>query len=184
MIQTERCEKNPSILKAFCSHCNGLQRGTTENPVFSLGEESVNGMSLVTVLKNGGPIHLHDQKFRFGLRNARLMLACLPELREFWQGTDEQRRQFAPRIRNWDDLRPTATISISVEMCPSFERSDTGELIDEPFLVLRSSEPDVAEKGLGYMKCRAICAVKAELQNWVEKVGTKTQRRSLRDLNL
>jgi hypothetical protein len=65
------------MLKAFCSHCQGKAPGTRDNPVFSLKEQWYQGFPVVEVLKNGGPIHSHDSNFRFGVRKANMILACI-----------------------------------------------------------------------------------------------------------
>ena len=42
-----RCPKNPSLLKATCSHCRGLGQGTADNPVYSLKEDNFRGHPVV-----------------------------------------------------------------------------------------------------------------------------------------
>lgn len=73
------------MLKAYCSHCRGTERGTAENPRFSLKEDYLNGCPVVEVLKDGGPVHSFDSNFRFGMRKAQMLLACVDVLREFWE---------------------------------------------------------------------------------------------------
>jgi len=36
MPDEERCPKSPSMLRAYCSHCQGTQLGTPNNPIFSI----------------------------------------------------------------------------------------------------------------------------------------------------
>ena len=43
----------------------------------------MNGYPVVEVLKNGGPVHSFDSNFRFGVRKAQMLLACVHILREF-----------------------------------------------------------------------------------------------------
>jgi hypothetical protein len=46
------------MLKAYCSHCQGTEPGTAENPKYSLKEDDFDGYPIVEVLKNGGSIHM------------------------------------------------------------------------------------------------------------------------------
>jgi hypothetical protein len=156
------------MLKASCSHCQGLERGTADNPQFSLREDYFNGCPVVEVLKNGGPVHVWDSHFRFGQRKAEILVACMAHLRKFWQSTDDERLAFAPQqIQN---QRRALRILIYVEMHPDFEHS-TGTIIDRPWLCLRTLPPDNDHIGLGMMKCRAICAVEEQLRQWLRKQG-------------
>jgi len=82
MVGEERCAKYPSMLKVFCSHCQGTILGTRDNPIFSLKEDWYNGFPVVEVLKNGGPIHVYDRNFRFGTRKAQMIIACVEVLDE------------------------------------------------------------------------------------------------------
>lgn len=158
----ERCPKYPSMLKATCSHCRGLPRGTGENPVYSLKEDALNGYPVVEVLKNGGPVHRHDRHFRFGRRKAEMLLACLPALREFGWATEEEQRQFERRVI--EDRSLGVKIRVYVEMHPDFERS-TGMEIKRPWLCLQTDRRRI---GLGMMKCRAVWAVGEDLRAWVQ----------------
>ena len=53
-------------------------------------------------------------------------------------------------------------------MLPYFDLS-TGRTIDRPFLRLQTSSPYEDVKGVGAMKCRAICAVEKQLREWLMK---------------
>ena len=88
---------------------------------------------MVEVLKDGGPVHKYDDHFRFGIRKAQMLLACVEVLREFWQSTEEQRLAFKPRLI--EDQRMRLQVSIFVEMHPDFEYS-TGQTVDRPWLRL------------------------------------------------
>ncbi len=98
MVNQERCPKNPSMLKAYCSHCQGTERGTAENPKFSLKKDTYCGFPVVEVLKNGGQVTMSDSHFRFGVRKAQMLVASIPILREFWRSSDAQRLKFMPRV--------------------------------------------------------------------------------------
>ena len=167
----ERCPKFPSILKANCSHCQGLERGTADNPRFTLSEGLFDGWPVVEVLKNGGPVHVWDEHFRFGERKAEILIACVDILREFWQSTDDEKRTFASRQERG------LVIRIYIEMRRDFERS-TGTTVDRPWLCLHALPPDNVRIGLGTMKCQAICAVEKDLQKWLleRKIQQKIQR--------
>jgi hypothetical protein len=168
VVGEERCPKYPSMPKAYCSHCQGLERGTADNPRFSLVEDYFNGCPVVEVLKNGGPVHVWDEHFRFGQRRAEILIACMASLREFWLSTDDQRRAFASRVT--ENQTRGLRIQIYVEMHPDFEHS-TGATIDRPWLRLHALPPDNAHIGLGMMKCQAICAVEEHLKRWLRKQG-------------
>jgi len=168
MASQERCPKNPSMLKAYCSHCQGTERGTAENPRFSLKEDNFCGCPVVEVLKNGGQVTVSDSHFRFGVRKAQMLVACVSVLREFGRASDEQKLQFKTQTipNETGDLR----IKVYVEMHPDFELSD-GRPIDRPWLRLQALPPDNDHIGLGTMKCRAICEVEEDLKNWLRRQG-------------
>ena len=168
MPSEERCPKNPSMPKAYCSHCQGTERGTVSNPKFSIRASYFEGCPVVEVLKDGGPVHKYDDHFRFGIRKAQMLLACVEVLREFWQSTEEQRLAFKPRLI--EDQRTRLQVSIFVEMHPDFEYS-TGQTVDRPWLRLKVLSFDKEHIGLGMIKCRAVCAVKEDLQRWLKKEG-------------
>lgn len=162
------CTKNPSLPKAYCSHCQGTAR--TSAPVFSLREEHFLGYPTVEVLKNGGPVHSWDSNFRFGQRKAAIMLACIAALREFGNARDDdERRIFEARVIENRGLR----VQIEVQMRPEFETS-TGLTVERPYLYLQALPPATGHIGVGVLKCRAICAVERHLQDWLSKTqGTQ-----------
>lgn len=166
MDERERCPKYPSMLKTYCSHCQGSERGTTDNPRFSLKEafDHVHGYPVVEVLKNGGPVHRYDSHFRFGRRKAEMLVVCLPVLREFGWSTDDEMLEFKPRLII--DRRRGLRVQIYVQMHPDFEYS-TGATVERPWLCLQAMVPDNHHIGLGMMKCRAICAVEKDLNDWL-----------------
>ena len=166
--EQERCPKYPSMRKAHCAHCQGTERGTADNPKFSLKEYYFHGYPIVEVLKNGGPVNMWDEHFRFGQRKAEILIACVAVLREFWQSSDES-LAFKPQLI--ENQRRGLRIQIYVEMHPDFELS-TGAKIDRPWLRLQALAPDDAHHvGLGMMKCRAICAVEEDLKHWLRRHG-------------
>jgi hypothetical protein len=170
MSGQERCPKNPSMLRAYCSHCQGTNQGTLENPRFSLKEDYLNGSPVVEVLKNGGPVHFYDSNFRFGVRKAQMLLACLEVLKEFYHSTEEERLSFPSRLI--EDRRHSLTVQIYVEMHQDFEIS-TGAKVERPWLRLNALPPDKEHLGLGMVKCRAVYAVKDELRRWLRKHGVR-----------
>ena len=164
----ERCPKYTSMLKAYCSHCQGTERGTSANPRFSLNEDYLNGCPVVEVLKDGGPVHSFDSNFRFGIRKAQMLLACVNVLRGFWHASDEEKLAFVPQVV--DDQRHRIRVRIHIELHPGFEYS-TGQTIDRPWLRLQALPPDSEHIGLGTIKCRAICEVKNDLEQWLRRHG-------------
>jgi hypothetical protein len=161
---SERCEKYPSMERRFCSHCQGPALGTRENPYFSIREDEYDGYPVVEILKNGGPIHADDANFRFGVRKAEMLLACLPALKTFGWGSDKERYSFQPQTFEDREIG----ISVFVEMHPNFVRS-TGELINEPWLQLETTPQTESPLRLGVMKCKAVCSVQDELRAWVRR---------------
>lgn len=168
MDPNERCPIYPSMLKTQCSHCQGSARGTPSSPRFSLRESNFHGNPVVEVLRNGDQAVPWDKDFRFGLRKAQMLIACVTELREFWLATDAEKLSFSPRLV--ENKRMGLRINVFVEMHPDFEHSLHGP-IDRPWLQLRALPPDATRIGLGTSKCRIICAVEQDLRNWLLKHG-------------
>jgi len=156
------------MLKAYCAHCQGSERGTADNPRFSLKEGYFNGYPVVELLKNGGQVTLSDSHFRFGVRKAQILVACVALFREFWRSSDERKLAFKPRLI--ENQRRGLRIQVYVEMHPDFELSD-GRPIDRPWLRLQALPPDNDHIGLGTMKCRAICEVEEDLKHWLQRQG-------------
>ena len=161
----EKCSIYPSMLKAYCSHCQETERGTLGNPRFSLKQGFFNGYPVVEVLKDGGQVVMSDEHFRFGVRKAQMLVACIGVLREFWQSTEAQRYTFKPQ--QITDQTRSLIIHVRVEVHSDFEHS-TGRTINCPWLRLRALPPDNDHIGLGVMKSRAICEVKEDLERWLQ----------------
>ena len=67
MSDQEKCPIYSSMLKAYCSHCQGTGRGTAAaNPKFSLIEATFKGHPVVEILKDGASIHMWGDHFQFG----------------------------------------------------------------------------------------------------------------------
>jgi hypothetical protein len=166
MPTSETCPLYPSMLKQYCSHCQGTSRATRNNPRFSVKRDSFDGAPMIEIFKDGGAIHLWDSHFRFGLRKAEIVVTCIDVLREFWRSDGAE---FTPRVvaNPHRGLR----VRVFVELHLDFERSD-GELVDRPWLHLQSltfgNTPTI---GLGLLKCRAICEVEADIRTWLCEYG-------------
>ena len=171
MDERERCPKNASMLKAYCSHCQGTQRGTLDNPSFSLKESHYHGFPVIEVLKNGGSIHVWDSHFRFGLRKAEMHITCLSVLREFGWSSDDERLGFKSKLI--ENRKRGLRIQVYIEMHPEFEHS-SGATIERPWLRLEALPPDKDHIGLGMMKCRAVAAVQDDLKRWLQRNGVPT----------
>jgi hypothetical protein len=154
------------MLRAYCSHCQGTSRGTKDNPAFSIKEIFGHGFPLVEVLKDGGQVGWWDEHFQFSVRKAQMLLSCLPLLKEFWQSSDEQRRNLEPKIMPNDV--DGSRIRVYVKMYPEFELA-SGRTIDKPYLYLQALPPYDETIGLGAVKCRAICEVAEDLRKWLAK---------------
>jgi hypothetical protein len=81
MSDQEKCPIYPSMLKAYCSHCQGIGHGTAANPKFSLSEATFKGHPVVEILKDGASIHMWDDHFQFGRRKAEMLVACIDRTR-------------------------------------------------------------------------------------------------------
>lgn len=161
----DRCPKNPSLPRAWCSHCQGFVRGTAQNPHFSIKADLYKGSPVVEVLKNGGPIHPWDSHWVLNRLKVRMILASMKLLRRFWQAADDDERialdgQF---VQN-EELR----IRVCVKMHEDFEDSK-GVTVERPWLFLEASPPYKEDVGLGMAKCRAVSATERELAEWLQR---------------
>jgi len=84
----------------------------------------------------------------------------------FWHLGREGMVAFKPRIVQ--DVKYGLRVQTFVEMHPDFEVS-SGEFVDCPWLQLRALPPDHEHLGLGAMKCRALCSLKAEMIDWLKR---------------
>src|SRR6267378_2842802 len=98
MSGQEKCPIYPSMLKAYCSHCQGTGRGTAANPKFSLREATFKGHPVAEILKDGASIHIWDDHFQFGRRKAEMLVACIDVLRDFWRSNGDEDDIFVPRV--------------------------------------------------------------------------------------
>jgi hypothetical protein len=166
MADQERCPIFPSMLRAYCSHCQGTARGTAGNPKFSLKESTYNGFPVVEVLRDGAAIHPWDEHFRFGRRKAEMLVVCINVLREFWKTNGDKNDRFVPQVI--ENRAHRLRVRVFVEKHPDFERSD-GELVERSWLRLQALPPDDEHIGLGAMKCRAISELEEELRSWLAR---------------
>ena len=165
------CPLHPS-LRGFCA-CRTSTRGTSLSPIFSVRESEYQGYPVIELLKNGGPIHNFDQHFRFGVRKAEMLLACLEAIKEFAYATDEERRRFRSRTVQ----EGPQAILVYVEFKEYFEWS-TGQRVEQPWLRLQSGNgywPRV--KGIGVMKCRAIWILREQIGDWLARNDCRTTGR-------
>jgi hypothetical protein len=152
----ERCDFS-NLPKQSCSHCKNLKRKQ-----YGLRESAFNGYPVIEVLKDGGPIHSHDEHFQFGVDKAILMLACAHAIQEFVDLGDAAVEAFSKRAIT----TPGGEIHASVELYPDFVYS-SGETIDRPWLRLEYLSGK--HIGLGYEKAKAILAVQSELLTWLKR---------------
>ena len=126
-----------------------------KTPTFTIKTSSYFGHPIVEVLKNGGPIHVHDEHFRFGLSKTTMLLACLDILKEFGR-----------RSKGWRSWRSRTvqdgfqSIRVSVEFEPRFEAY--GRDIEARYLRLEI-EKTSTHLSLGVEKCRAVWSVRKQL---------------------
>src|SRR6266536_4031723 len=103
--RVELCEFS-NLPKQSCSHCKRHKRRQYE-----LRESSYYGNEIVEVLKDGGPIHSHDEHFRFGVEKAVLMLASIAMVKQFLELGDAAAEVLAPQVIE----TPGGDIQVSVE---------------------------------------------------------------------
>jgi hypothetical protein len=121
---------------------------------------------VVEILKNSGAVHRHDEHFRFGCRVARILLACLPALKTFaWPSSEKDRAKFEPQI--FTESKLGIEVEVFVEMNANFVVYD--ELIEKYWRNLRELPTLEIHKGLGVMKCKAVCSVQDELRDWLRR---------------
>ena len=163
---SDRCDFS-GMDKRSCSHCLKLQRGTPENPIFSIAIGNYGGNPVVEIFKNGGPVTRYDKHFTFGCRKARVLLACLPMLKRFgWPSYDDDRSQFQSEI--FADNRLDLKVEVAVAINPDFVNS-SGELIDKYWLGFREMPTLKLHIGIGVMKARAVCSVQDDLLSWLNR---------------
>jgi hypothetical protein len=129
-------------------------------------ESVYRGYPVVEILKNGGPVHRHDEHFRFGCPVARILLACLPALKVFaWPSNEKDRTEFEPQIFTENNLG--IEIEVFVEMNRNFVVYD--ELIEKYWLNLKELPTGEIHKGVGVMKCKAVFSLQDELRSWLAR---------------
>jgi hypothetical protein len=159
MTRREKC-KNTDLPRDFCSHC--LKPVTSQSSNYEL-RFSFEGVPIVEVLKDGGPIHAYDRHFKFGLEKAKLLLAALHEIEQFAHGVSVVTRSMPLEGR---------TIKIQVLKKPDFIHS-SGKTISNPWLAIDTLPiSSGASIGVGVEKAKAICAVAEKLRRWVSRVGS------------
>ena len=166
MPTEEKCPLNPSLRKSECSHCQRTGRGTRDNPIFSIREDTYLGNPVIVILKDGAAIHAWDSYFGMGAQKLRIVLACVEVLRDFW--LKDGCRNEAFQDRTISDPSGRLKVEVFVVWHPTFDRSD-GEQVDKPYLHLRAVPPNAGEIGLGVIKCRAIYELREELRRWLNQ---------------
>ena len=128
---------------------------------------------MVEVLKDGGPIHLFDEHFQFGIEKARLLLAALLVIEEFAANTKPN---------------GTTTVTSQIFFNEGFQVSvhrdflhSSGRLINEPWLQIDAIPSNTNRSiGLGVQKAKAICALSSELREWVASSDARRARATIR----
>ena len=161
MDRNEKCPKYPSMLRTQCSHCQGTEWRTAKMPQFSLRQFREHGSPMIEIQKDGGPVHAYDSEFKFTPTTARMIMACMGTIRWFAQSDEKERLEFKGKLVNDRTL---------VTMYMEFETSN-GRRVEQPYLKLESLSGNEMRRGLGTMKCQAICAVETDLRNWLQKHG-------------
>ena len=159
--------------KRFCAHCNprsappprGVHGADTTH---SIREDSYEGYPTIELLANGGPIHFsggsRKGRLTFGIRKARMLLACLEPIKEFADAADDNERQ---RLEPQSVQEGPNSISVSLE--PDF-KLPSGVQVNKPFLKCELPGTDTV-KGLGAMKCRAVWELREEIREWLARVS-------------
>lgn len=152
-----------------CIHCKGPRPKMP--PKYELRPSSFKGNPIVEIFKDGGPIHPYDERFRFGIKKARLMLAALPIVQEFAANTHDDGTMTVAPLQIVRDEVMGRDLKVWVEMYPKFIHP-TGMTIKRPWLRIETFLPGSGARiGLGVQKAKAICAVAQELRTWLTQVS-------------
>lgn len=143
--------------KPTCDHCK-YPRGVH----YEVRRGTYLSHPVLEILKNGGPIHHHDEHFRFGREKARLLLIALHVIRQFADVGDDIVSLF--NAETLTDQTTGNLVTVWVELQPEFIHS-SGETIERPWLQIQSANIRI---GVGYEKAKAICAVANELRRWID----------------
>ena len=168
----EPCPINPSMQKRFCSHCNPPSapppRGVHgTDTTHSIREDSYEGYPTIELLANGGPIHFSGKgRLTFGIRKAKMLLACLEPIKEFAFASDDNERR---RFKDRSIQEGPNSIIVSIHYEPDFELS-SGVRVNKPYLKCELPGTDTV-KGLGAMKCRALWELREEIGEWLARVS-------------
>jgi hypothetical protein len=148
--------------KDQCAHCSGVSPRL--KPHYQLKSGWFEGCPVVEILKDGGPVHPHDEHFRFGGQKAWLLLGALEVIKEFAANTDDEGNTTVTSqiVREESGVQ----LEIWVEMHEEFVRS-TGELIKRPWLQIHRL-PEGPRIGIGVQKAKAVSYLAKELRKWVE----------------
>jgi hypothetical protein len=114
---------------------------------------------MVEILKNGGPVHPHDNHFKFGAERARLLLSGLSVIDQFVAKGDEFTLE--PHSIQGD----FGSIRTWVELHDDFIHS-SGQRIQRPWLWFARSDITI---GIGYEKAKAVQALSSELREWLAR---------------
>ena len=114
---------------------------------------------MVEIRKDGKPIHAHDREFQFTPVTARMLVDCIEVIRWFAEASEKERDEFRGKLVD-------GRILVTTYM--DFETSD-GTKVERPYLQLQSLSGNDMRRGLGVMKCRAICELENELRHWIQK---------------
>jgi len=158
--EDERCPKT-GLKRSSCYHCQ-------EPPEYSIKEGVFKGLPVVEILHQGGAIHEFDEHFRFGVKKAKLILACMEIVEEL------AATQFGemPAIENQTvvDSINGDQISLIVESFREWQHS-SGRTIKVPWIRLQSDKyPDV-HIGFGQKKAKAIVCLRRKTAEWVDRSG-------------
>lgn len=157
----ERCPKT-GLKRDSCYHCQAP-------PEYSIKEDVFKGLPVVELLHRGGPIHEFDKHFRFGVKKAKLIMACMEIIEEL--ATTQYGQMPAIENQTVVDSIHGDWISVIVESFGEWQHS-SGRTIKVPWIRLQSGKyPDV-HIGFGQKKAKAIISLRRKIAEWVNLVDS------------
>ncbi len=133
---------------------------------FSVVESRWRGEPVLEILQDGRPFHVvldgHKSRFRFGVRKARMLLACLREIRVFYASGGTLPVTLDPltvHSRPWQ-------CDCMLSRHEGFKRG--GHWQAKPWLKIASGNACI---GIGVSKAEAVLFLEAEIERFVLQAG-------------
>ncbi len=137
-------------------HCMALSE-------YVMRETQAGGYAMIEILHRGGPIHIFDSHFQFGVRKAMILMACMDSITELVSWPRGVPFHIEISFVEVDGL------AIKIEAFQEFEKSN-GRRIKVPYLRISwTSGARRKQIGIGREKGKALCALEPQIRQWIEK---------------